>query len=144
MVPSLATLLEKSYLTKTNPRAPEQQGVLQHKNGKCVKAYLPAPMKVTKNIPESQSALVRLVKNCKYADEWQITESFVLRNKNYNLTVHPYNLNTKDQTKVRFISLNPFFCKLFVKSGSFREYQKETLRRIGQVLYLPLCLDIQH
>ena len=111
-VPSLATLLEESYLTKTNPRASEQQGVLQHKNGECAKAYLPAPMEVRKNIPESQSALIRLVKNCKYADQWQITESFVLKNKNYNLTVHPYNLDNKDQTKVRFISLNPFLCNV--------------------------------
>ena len=75
-------------------------------------------MKVRKNIPESQSALIRLVKNCKYADEWQITESFLLRNKNYNLTVHPYNLNTKDQTKVRFVTLNHLFVML---SFNFRK-----------------------
>ena len=65
-------------------------------------------MKVKKNMPESQSALIRLVRNCKYVDEWQITKRFLLRNKNYNLAVHAYNLDTKDQTKVRFTSLNSF------------------------------------
>ena len=95
-----------------NPQSREQIGLLQHKNGKCAEAYLPFPPKVKKLLQEKESAFVRLVDTCSTANEWQLEETFVLRNLNYNLSVHPYNIDSHNETKVsyfRFGGYSPSF-----------------------------------
>ena len=107
-----------NHLLKFNPQSREQTGLLQHKNGKCVEAYLPFPLKSKKRLQES--AFVRLVDTCSTADEWQLEQNFVLRNMNYNLSVHPYNIDSHNKTKVSYLyfSINNYLNSASPSKGS--------------------------
>ena len=109
-----------NHLLKFNPQSREQTGLLQHKNGKCVEAYLPFPLKSKKRLQEKESAFVRLVDTCSTADEWQLEQNFVLRNMNYNLSVHPYNIDSHNKTKVSYLyfSINNYLNSASPSKGS--------------------------
>ena len=98
----------------------KQKWLLQYINGECAEAYLPFPLKIKKRLQEKESAFVRLVDTCNTADEWQLEENFVLINLNYNLSVHPYKINSHNKTKISYFCFNRHSFNFFqVLIGAF-------------------------
>jgi len=81
---------KSDILTKPNPNTKIQRGVLEHPDGRCFQLFVPTQMKyrIGKNLTSKSPAFIRLEKNCSKADEWQVTERFLLTNLKYNAVAH--------------------------------------------------------